>query len=116
MDALTRYIGHHPTAAGRAVAVQEATPDPLPDCHVLYIDSRYRTPDGVAPGSPVQGPVLTVSDRRHFAASGGMVELFVEDGRLRFAVNVDAARRAGLHLSSRLLSLATIVREEADAK
>lgn len=55
-------------------------------------------------------PVLTVSDQAGFAASAGIIELFVEDGRMRFAVNVDAAQRSNLNLSSRLLGLAKIVR------
>ena len=37
-------------------------------------------------------------------------ELYLEDGRMRFAINVDAAERAGLRLSSRLLGLARITR------
>ena len=40
-----------------------------------------------------------------------MIGLFIEDGRMRFAINPDAAQRAGLRLSSRLLSLAKIVKE-----
>lgn len=55
-------------------------------------------------------PVLTVSDDRGFAAVDGIIELYVEDGRMRFAINVDAAERSGLRLSSRLLGLARIVR------
>jgi hypothetical protein len=39
-----------------------------------------------------------------------MIELFVDGGHMRFAVNVDSVQRAGLHLSSRLLGLARIVR------
>ena len=57
-------------------------------------------------------PVLTVSDRSRFAQSAGMVELFAEDGRMRFAVNMDSVQRAHLRLSSRLLRLAKIVRND----
>jgi YfiR/HmsC-like len=57
-------------------------------------------------------PVLTVSDGKGFSETSGIIELYVEDGRLRFAINVDAAERSGLHLSSRLLGLARIVRND----
>jgi hypothetical protein len=57
-------------------------------------------------------PVLTVSDGKGFAEAGGMIELYVEDGRMRFAINVDATERAGLHLSSRLLGLAKVIRKD----
>ena len=55
-------------------------------------------------------PVLTVSDGKGFSQSGGIIELYIDDGRIRFAINVDAADHAGVHLSSRLLGLAKIVR------
>src|ERR1700687_854921 len=54
-------------------------------------------------------PILTVSDGSGFAQTSGMIELFVEGGHMRFAVNVDSVERSGLHLSSRLLGLAKIV-------
>jgi len=56
-------------------------------------------------------PVLTVSDGKGFAQAGGIIELYVENGRMRFAINVDAAERSGLHLSSRLLGLAKVIRD-----
>jgi hypothetical protein len=55
-------------------------------------------------------PVLTVSDGKGFAQTSGIVGLFIDKGRMRFAINVDAADRSGLRLSSRLLGLADIVR------
>jgi hypothetical protein len=55
-------------------------------------------------------PVLTVSDGKGFSLAGGIIELFVEDERMRFAINLDAADRSGLRLSSRLLGLAKVIR------
>jgi hypothetical protein len=53
-------------------------------------------------------PVLTVSDGKDFIEAGGIIELYVESGRMRFAINANAAELRGLRLSSRLLGLATI--------
>jgi hypothetical protein len=55
-------------------------------------------------------PVLTVSDGKDFSQAAGIIELYVEGGRMRFAINLDAADRSGLRLSSRLLGLAKIIR------
>jgi hypothetical protein len=79
-------------------------------CHVLFVGKS-----SIGAGGPLlitarRLPVLTVSDREGFAESAGIIELFIENGRMRFAVNVDVARGAELHLSSRLLGLARIVR------
>jgi hypothetical protein len=83
----------------------------LPTCHVLYLagSNPKRALDIVA---GLNGAlVLTVSDATGFAQSGGMVELFIQDGRMRFAVNMDAVERAHVRLSSRVLGLAKIVRD-----
>jgi hypothetical protein len=56
-------------------------------------------------------PVLTVSDGERFSEAGGIIELYIDGGRIRFAINVDAAERSGLRLSSRLLGLAKIMRD-----
>jgi hypothetical protein len=55
-------------------------------------------------------PILTVSDADGFAEAGGMIGLFIEDSRVRFAINLGAAESAHLTISSRLLNLARIVR------
>lgn len=54
-------------------------------------------------------PVLTVSDIDRFAGQGGMVQLVMDQNRVRFAVNVAAFERARLKPSSQLLKLARIV-------
>jgi hypothetical protein len=53
--------------------------------------------------------VLTIAEAPDFARRGGVIALTLEDSRVRFNVNVDAATQAGLTISSRLLALATIV-------
>ena len=80
-------------------------------CHLLFIadaDAR-RSSAGLTAIKSV--PVLTVSDGKAFAQTGGIIELYVDSGRMRFAINVDAAARSGLRLSSRLLGLANVVRD-----
>jgi hypothetical protein len=99
------------TLEGRAIEVRRLKSDePLPSCHVLFVpaaDARETlTKIGREPS------VLTVSDAAGFAQSGGMIELFEEAGRMRFAINVRAAQRLGVRLSSRLLDLAKIVRTD----
>jgi hypothetical protein len=80
-----------------------------PDCQVLFIAANATVSAAVLDAlRPL--PVLTVSDRKGFSQTGGVIELYLEAGRMRFAINVDAAEDAGLRLSSRLLALARVVR------
>jgi uncharacterized protein DUF4154 len=81
-------------------------------CNVLFISSSD-VPHAAMQLSILKTlPILSVSDAQRFVESTGVIELFVESGRMRFAINIDAANRAGLHLSSRLLGLARIVRDD----
>lgn len=63
-----------------------------------------------------QAPVLTVGETDDFLAAGGIIRLRTEARRVRFDVNLDAARRAGLQPSSQLLKLARYVQGGPDAR
>jgi hypothetical protein len=54
--------------------------------------------------------ILTVGETEGFAQMGGIINFFMDQKRLRFEVNVDAARKAGLKLSSQILMSAEIVK------
>lgn len=56
-------------------------------------------------------PILAIAEVPGFAAAGGTIEFYLVDNRVRFAINPDAAQRAGVTLSSQLLRLAQIVQE-----
>jgi hypothetical protein len=80
-----------------------------PTCQLLFIaDAETRRSAGDLTKIKTL-PILTVSDAKSFSQTGGIIELYVEEGRIRFAINVDAAEHSGLHLSSRLLGLAKVV-------
>lgn len=81
-------------------------------CHILFISEsvRERLPEIIA---LVNGfPILTIGDMPEVARSGGIIGLEKVENRIRFQVNLDAMERSGLRLSSRLLDLAIIVRNE----
>ncbi len=56
-------------------------------------------------------PVLTVGDTEGFAEQGIMINFYMEKNTVRFEINLKAATRAGLRLSSSLLRIARIVEE-----
>jgi hypothetical protein len=79
-------------------------------CHLLYASGLDAKRTHELLGAVDHLPVLTVGDFERFAQMGGVANFFVEDGKMRFAINIDAAQRAGLRVSSKLLMLARIVR------
>jgi hypothetical protein len=54
-------------------------------------------------------PVLTVSDSLGFLDRGGEIQFILEDGRVRFEVNLNAVNRNRLTLESELLKVAVKV-------
>jgi hypothetical protein len=97
---------------GRRVEIARRAAGPaLRSCHLLYVGDESPTRVAAVLDSARGAPVLTVGTGETFVLAGGMVGLFVEDGRMRFVIDPDAAHRAGIRLSSRLLQLARIHRE-----
>jgi hypothetical protein len=99
-------------AQGRQLQVRRGVKaDEYKSCHVLFVpESEERAaPEHLRRVGTL--PVLTVGEHDGFAASGGVVGFVVRDDRVQFEINPDAASRADLKVSSRLLQLATIVRD-----
>jgi hypothetical protein len=110
-DALGQLVNGGPSSGRAVVLVKGARNRSLRGCHLLYVGESDPA-RAVAMVDELKGAaILTVGDGDAFTRSGGMIGLFVEDGRMRFAINADAAQRAGLRLSSKLLNLAKIVKE-----
>jgi hypothetical protein len=103
--ALRAQVAGKEVLGHRIQIVGDVAPDALPRCHVLYV-SGQRAAVASAVAAVRDLPVLTVSDAHAFDELGGIVQLHVQRGQLRFAISTDAARRARLQLSARLLALA----------
>lgn len=76
-------------------------------CQMLFIAPGEKE---VARTLETQGPgVLTVGEGEAFARQGGAIAFVIDNRRVRFDINVSAAGRAALKLSSRLLSVARAI-------
>jgi hypothetical protein len=97
---------------GLPVAVRVATDVPAIDtCHVLFVPTRAGGRKPLLDRARTL-PILTVGEDGAFLDDGGVINLRVVDGRMRFDVHAAAAQRAGLRLSSQLIRLAVTVRED----
>jgi hypothetical protein len=98
-----RKVYGHPVAVRLAADSRETSA-----CHVLFIrySGERQIRDVVL--SLRSSPILTVGETERFIDCGGILNLTWENGSVRFEVNQDGARSAGLILSSRLLRLARL--------
>jgi len=86
-----------------------AIPAEARSCHVLFI-SQPDTETLKQALERVRGlPVLTVSESSDFLRLGGMINFVVEQDRVRFEINLEAAEQHHLKLSSKLLAVARVV-------
>jgi hypothetical protein len=79
-------------------------------CHIVFVSAEGWPRSRAVLGGIKKCCVLTVGETGEFIAGGGMINLRLEDARVRVEINPDAAERARLRISSKLLSLAEIRR------
>jgi hypothetical protein len=79
------------------------------ECRILFVSSSEKLHFEEIVEAVKGLPILTVGETPGFAERGGMIRLMLEDNRVRFEVNVAAARDGNLNISSRLLTLARII-------
>jgi hypothetical protein len=99
------------TDKGRAMLIRHLQSDSeTRGCHILYIGSSERKTTAQIFATLNGSSILTVGEMTQFAAHGGIIQFSIEDQHVRFDINLEAASRAGLKISSKLLALAQIVR------
>lgn len=90
----------------RLVLAMLKEPQDVRSCQVLFVAQAMsrRMKEVLA---AVKGrPVLTIGDTDGYARQGIMINMYIEKKRIRFEINTEAARAAGLRISARLLNLA----------
>lgn len=78
-------------------------------CHVAFIGKtgKRRVTDELA--ILKSSPVLTIGESEQFVKDNGIIAFCVEENKIRFNINLEAAEKANLKISSRLLTLAKTV-------
>ncbi len=101
------------TISGRKVIVRRlAAFDNTEKCQVVFIG---RSENDQAPAilkAARTRNILAISETPNFCSSGGMINLFLEGDKVRFEINIRNAEKARLKISSQLLNLAKICRED----
>ncbi|MEM9495215.1 MAG: YfiR family protein [Pseudomonadota bacterium] len=83
------------------------------DCSIMFLgDIADGTDLGALFQRATENSTLLVSDMGGFGSSGGHIELFIVNRRLRFKVNLDELSKAQLSLGAGVLNLAEIVETE----
>jgi hypothetical protein len=110
------------TVAGRAIGNRVirirhlAEPRNMQTCQILFLGRAQSERLPVLVADLHNAPTLTVGETAGFLDAGGMICFLLEENRLRFSINLDAAESARLKIGSRLLILAEHVVGESRAR
>ena len=101
---------HGKTVKGRPVVTRRfEQAEEARGAHILFISSSelQRLPEIIQVLQ--DSNVLTVGEEKPFTRHNGIIRLFPVKNKTNFEINLEAATRAGIKLSSKLLKLAVIV-------
>lgn len=105
LDELVRgdTANNHPLTVQRYQEIGQ-----IKTCHILYVSRSASKQLEQVLANLKNRNVLTVGDSENFCQRGGMIGLVTENNKIRFRVNVEAAKAANLTISSKLLRAAEI--------
>lgn len=84
----------------------------IKSCHVVFLNDIGKAELVAARAIAEKSHVLTVSDQHNFAEEGGMIQLFIEEGKVRFNINYHRSQQAAIEINSKLIGLAVhVIRE-----
>jgi hypothetical protein len=87
----------------------------LPECQIVYVAESSNSSVRAVLAQVGSASILTVGETPDFAQSGGILGLRMRDTLVQFEVNIGAARRAGITISSKILRLGGVVGGTAEA-
>jgi hypothetical protein len=97
-------INGHPLVVQRFENAED-----IEECHILFINVPEKERLKNTLTLLESRNILTVGDEANFEKYGGVVKFYTEKNKTRIRINLEAAKRADLTISSKLLRLAEIV-------
>lgn len=99
-------------SGGRSLIVKRfKTAADVEGCHIVFVSAREHEQLPRLFEKLKDTYTMTAGETEDFTRGGGVVRFFLEQGKVRFEINVTAAHRKKLEISSQLLNLARIYRE-----
>jgi hypothetical protein len=79
---------------------------------VLFVSEAQEYMFGEIAPVIAHNPILTIGESRAYAHSGGIINFVLDNDKVRFEINMEAAERAGLKVSAQLQKLARAITKE----
>lgn len=103
------------TVKGRGFVIKHlAADDELSGCQILFISDSESSHIEKILARVSSLPILTVGEDKTFAQNNGIIDFLHKGDNIRLEINLTTANQAGLKISSRLLSVADVVKGKTD--
>jgi len=100
------------TVNGRQIVIKHLSDDEdLGGCAILFISSSENSRLSAILGKTSTLPILTVGEDGAFLQKGGIINFVLKEGKIQLEINLQLAQKVKLQISSKLLSVATVVKE-----
>lgn len=115
LDGELRKMTENKVIKGRPVTFRRLTADDeFPGCHVLFISAEQQPRSAGILARLKDASILTVGESDDFLANGGMINMVRRDRKIVLEVNLAVVGKARLKISSKLLSVASVVKRKQD--
>lgn len=94
------------------IVYMELKEDNLEKCSVFIVNKRGKEELNSLLEKVYQMGILTISDIDGFGELGVVINMFVQDEKVKYEINLDAADKTGVKISSRLLAIARIIQKK----
>jgi len=98
------------TIDGRSIIIKHVSDDDdLSGCAILFISSSETSRLVGILGKASALPILTVGENESFFQDGGIINFTLREGKIHLEIDLKAAQKVKLEISSKLLSVADTV-------
>jgi TonB family protein len=107
IDALKKTVAEKTAGTHPIIVRRVSLPEQMDFCQMIFLRvtaGRKRTQDAIT--VLASSSILLVGEDDNFLPQGGMINLVLKNGAIRFEINKDALDRARIHLSPTLLAAA----------
>lgn len=102
--AKTKTVGGQKIVIKKCSSVAQAK-----GAHIMFVDDSKLANFATVKSIAQQGNTLLLTAKNNYGRNGSMINFFEKNGKIQFELNQSATKKAGLVISNKLVSLATLV-------
>lgn len=104
--ALLKKFNETRTSSKKPSEIKSISASEAKNCSIIFINKTNEDELTKILSETINKPIITISDSKGFTSKGGIIELYQEDGKLKFAINLKKSAALNLKIDSKLIESA----------